>query len=54
MKNILGNKPKKMTIEPKINLLSKESYSSIKSFQEETKSLAKTKIHNSSSIKKKE
>ena len=53
MKNILGNKPKKMTIKPKINRLSKESFSSIKSFQTETKSLPKSKILNSSSIKKK-
>ena len=53
MKNILGNKPKKMTIKPKIKRLSKESFSSIKSFQTETKSLPKSKILNSSSIKKK-
>jgi len=53
-KNILGNNPTKVTIKPKIKLLSKNSFSSIKSFQTETKSLNKSNILNSSSIKKKE
>ena len=51
-KNILGNNPKKVTIKPKIKLLSKNSFSSIKSFQTETKSLNKSNILNSSSNKK--
>ena len=53
-KNILGNNPTKVTIKPKIKLLSKNSFSSIKSFQTETKSLNKSNILNSSSTKKKE
>ena len=51
-KNILGNNPTKVTIKPKIKLLSKNSFSSIKSFQTETKSLNKSNILNSSSNKK--
>ena len=54
MKNIHGNKPKNMTIKPNKKRISKESFSSIKSFQTETKSLDKTKIFNPLSIKKKE
>ena len=51
-KNIIGNNPTKVTIKPKIKLLSKNSFSSIKSFQTETKSLNKSNILNSSSNKK--
>ena len=51
-KNIPRNKPTKVTIKPKIKLQSKNSFSSIKSFQTETKNMNKSNILNSSSIKK--